>query len=109
TSLDVNHDGVPDECASAHPSDFRRGDANQDSKVSISDAIAILQYLFTGEFRLLCLDAADADDNAQVSLSDSIVILRYLFLGQGPLPEPFGQCGKDTAPDALGCEQFRSC
>jgi len=41
---------------------FRRGDADGSSGVTISDAIAILSFLFVGDVEIECLDAADSSD-----------------------------------------------
>ncbi|MBI4602577.1 MAG: hypothetical protein HY721_11515 [Planctomycetes bacterium] len=81
---------------------FRRGDSTGDGALNITDAIAILSFLFAGEGALDCLDAADADDNGQLQLTDAIRILSFLFLG-GPGPQPPGMeaCGRDPEDDAL--------
>jgi PKD repeat protein len=81
---------------------FRRGDANADGKVDISDAIAILGYLFGGGDGPACLDAADANDDGKVDISDAIYLLAHLFLG-GPAPPAPGPiaCGGDPTDDNL--------
>ncbi len=79
--------------------DYHRGDTNGDSTVDISDAVALLGFLFLGGVTPPCLDAADANDDGQVDISDGIKILDYLFLG-GTMSNP----SDDPTPDGLGCE-----
>jgi hypothetical protein len=85
---------------------FIRGDANQDSKVDISDAIALLSYLFLGgAAELGCEKSVDADDNGAINITDAIAILEYLFRGGAPLPAPYPSCGPDPSEDSLSCER----
>lgn len=79
----------------------RRGDANGDGKLDISDSIAISNHLFHGG-NLRCLDAADANDDGAITLADSRSLLDYLFKG-GPAPAPFNAASEDLTPDQLGC------
>ncbi len=79
---DVDGDGVPDDC------EFLRGDVDRDGEHTISDPIAILQYLFRGGAPLACLEGADADDDGRVVLSDAVYLLDYLFRGGASLPPP---------------------
>jgi hypothetical protein len=80
---------------------FVRGDANGDKNVQISDAIAVLQYLFAGDAVLPCEDAADADDSGTVVITDGIVILNHLFGSGKPFPPPYPDEGMDPQPDFL--------
>ena len=82
---------------------FVRGDANQDTRVDISDALKILFYLFAGASST-CPDALDGDDSGDISLTDAIYLLRYLFQGGDTLPAPFPAVGADPTQDTLGCE-----
>jgi len=83
---------------------FVRGDANQDTKVDIADAIAVLSYLFGPSGMLPCLDAADVNDDERINVADPIRLLMYLFGGGVPLPPPL-QCGPDPQGSALGCKE----
>ena len=87
---------------------FKRGDANGDSSVSISDPIYLLLHLFsTGPIQ--CQDSGDADDNGSLNLADAMYLLSYV-LSSGPSPlEPFSACGNDATDDALTCAQFGGC
>jgi hypothetical protein len=81
---------------------FPRGDADGNGRLEITDAIAILNFLFLGTFSPACEDALDSDDSGEVLITDAIALLGHLFLGspQG-LPPPFGDCGADPTPDSL--------
>lgn len=86
---------------------FRRGDANGDEALNISDPIFILQWLFSGGATPQCLDAADANDDGRIDLTDSIYILNFLF-GQNALaiPQPYPDLGKDETLDGLSCTTY---
>lgn len=91
-------------------SGFRRGDANIDAAVDISDGIAILRYLFLGDAEPSCADAADTNDSGGIDLSDGIAVFAYLFNGAAPPRQPGPDaCGVDPSPDALGCQRFPPC
>ncbi len=86
---------------------FRRGDANADAGLDISDAIHVLLFLFTGEASVDCLDAADVDASIDIDISDPIFLLNYLFVGQDISPPmPLGECG---ASHFLGCDDYGLC
>lgn len=92
---------------------FRRGDANADGSVDISDPVFILQYLFSGGAEPPCLEAADAnDDNYLVppDVSDPIYCLLWLFSGGPPIKDPVS-CGIDPSPCGLGlgCNSYPPC
>jgi hypothetical protein len=85
---------------------IRRGDANNDGKMDLSDAIDVLGVLFLGSGSFPCLKAADSNDDGLVDLSDAISILGRLFLGDGPLPPPGSDaCGPDPTSDGLACKR----
>ena len=87
----------------AHES-FRRGDANQDGGVDISDSVEILRVLFRGSRRLLCEDAADLNDDGRMDISDAVAGLNFLFGGGTHIPSPGpDRCGGDPTMDALSC------
>ena len=81
---------------------FRRGDADGDGTVVLTDAVLILNWLFRGGPSPSCDDAADADDSGAANLTDPIVLLRWLFQGGNPPPAPGpASCGADPTPDSL--------
>jgi hypothetical protein len=89
---------------------FRRGDADANSRLELTDPVRLLGYAFLGDPKPECLDAADVDDSGETDISDAIYSLSYQFLG-GPPPLPPGpfDCGPDPSPESpdLGCD--RSC
>jgi hypothetical protein len=92
------------------PVTFKRGDANDDGRVDLSDALAILGVLFlgeAGEFR--CGGSADVNDSGKADVSDAVAVLGHLFLGSDPPRPPFPDCGQDPTPDALSCARFTHC
>jgi hypothetical protein len=88
---------------------FIRADANQSGDVDLSDAIAILGYLFLGTAALPCEAAADTDRGGEVDLSDAVAILAYLYGGGGAPATPFPDCGLALAGEPLGCEDGSAC
>ena len=89
---------------------FRRGDANADGRVNISDAVATLGLLFLGEGEILCNDAADSNDDGSVNISDATATLGFLFGGSQELPAPGVEvCGVDPTPSELTCHAYDEC
>ena len=90
------------------PVEFRRGDANSDGILDISDGVFILQWLFVDGGAPGCLDAADTNDDGEHDLSDAVFALDYLFRG-GPAPPAPGpdDCGSVKA--SLGCASYEPC
>jgi ELWxxDGT repeat protein len=86
---------------------FRRGEASGDGVVNLTDAIAVLGYLFAGGPPPACDDAADADDDGRLDITDPIALLLHLFSGGAPPPPPQADCGPDPSADGLGC--LRGC
>ncbi len=85
--------------------EFRRGDANSDEQIDISDAIFVLLHLFVVPQDLRCFDAADSNDSGNVDLSDPIALLNHLFRGEAspPPPAPYPGRGVDPTADDLTC------
>ncbi|MEM7264261.1 MAG: CotH kinase family protein, partial [Planctomycetota bacterium] len=95
---------VPSALASEEVFDFSyaggvylRGDSDGDLKVSISDAVRTLRYLFSGS-DVPCLAALDANTDGRVGLSDAVRVLGFLFQGVGTLSFPFPHCDVDPLP-----------
>jgi hypothetical protein len=89
---------------------FRRGDADQDGVVQLTDAVRVLLRLFAGAEALPCPDAGDIDDDGELTLTDAVALLVYLFQsGARPPPPGPDECGLDPTEDALplcrgGCQ-----
>ncbi len=91
-------------------SDFRRGDANGDGFIDISDSVFTLLWLFTGRQAPDCPDAADTNDSGVVDITDPIALLSWLYAA-GPRPAEPGPvaCGADPTEDALPECVSRTC
>jgi hypothetical protein len=64
---------------------FIRGDANDDSKVTVADVVYIISYLYKGGPAPSPLVKGDTNCDAKVNVADVIYLINYLFKG-GPLP-----------------------
>lgn len=88
----------------------RRGDANNDGEVDLSDAAYLNSYLFDGGLPPSCMNQADANDDGVVDALDSVHILDWQYRG-GPAPPPPGpfstSCTADPTQPFLGCEDPR--
>jgi hypothetical protein len=89
---------------------FRRGDANADGRVDISDAIRTFMYLFLGAPPPRCLDAADSNDDGAIDISDGVTTLNDFFIPGTAIsdPGPFA-CGVDPTGDPLACGSYDAC
>ena len=90
---------------------FRRGDANGDGQINLSDPVSALSHLFAGGggAPLTCIKSADTNDDGQVNLTDPVFHLNHLF-ASGPAPSPPGEtCGSDPTPDDLTCSVDAGC
>jgi FG-GAP-like repeat len=81
-------------------SKFVRGDASGDARLTITDAILILRFLFQSG-QLACPDAADVDDGGEVGITDPILLLSWMFQAGAPPAQPFPAPGPDPTPDRL--------
>lgn len=105
TESDLNMDGVPDVCQL-----FRRGEANGDESLNLSDAVFILAQLFTSPVSSDCEDASDFNDDGAVDISDAVGLLAFLFVPSSPPPLPPGlNCGIDPTADGLDCASPPEC
>ena len=116
--LELNGDGVQDAGVSflvdfrriddPAPRRFNPGDANDDGRIDLSDAVRILGTLFLGDDPLPCLDAANANGDPRVDVSDAVFILGHLFLGQDPgLPD--ASCSGIVGRIDPGCASYSAC
>ena len=89
---------------------FRRGDANGDGRLNVTDPVTILRHIFIQKLAIPCEDALDANDTGAINLSDAILILDYLFfpLLLDPLPV-LSSCELDATRDDLTCNLHADC
>ncbi len=64
---------------------FKRGDANHDKKVTVADAVYLVNYLFKGGPAPGLPEAGDANCDGKIRVSDVVYLINYLFKG-GPQP-----------------------
>jgi hypothetical protein len=83
---------------------LKRGEANGDAAVDLSDAIHTLSNLFGGApYAIICPKAADGNDDGAVDISDAIWTLAALFMGTAQVPEGWPGLTLDGAEDSLPC------
>lgn len=106
----VTFAGVPAPGTPGFQRSFRRGDANADGTVDLSDAVRTFEWLFLGLAPPDCLDAVDSNDDGKTDLSDGINTLLTLFRGADSIPYPGpDSCGLDPGPESLGCRVYSPC
>ena len=98
---------IETENAEAGATPFVRGDFDTDGSLSITDAIALLNFLFLGNPDSSCSQAGDANRDGRVDITDGISLLGFLFLGQEGPPAPFPSCGID--PETSDCSSYPPC
>ena len=57
------------------------GDANGDLKVNISDAVYLINYVFSGGNPPGCMQEGDANADSRVNVSDAVYLINYVFSG----------------------------
>ena len=61
-----------------------RGDVDNDSKVTITDATELIDYLLGGDGSALNLEAADFDVDGSVNIADAVALIDFLLTGEMP-------------------------
>ncbi len=61
------------------------GDADDNDVVNISDAVRLINYIFSGGPAPLPLQSGDADCSGTVTISDAVYLINYIF-GGGAVP-----------------------
>jgi len=85
---------------------LRRGDANNDATVDVSDVQALAAYLWQGGQEPPCLDQADANDDGLIDVADPSYLSSWLYQGgpAPPSPGPYNSaCAADPTAPHLGC------
>jgi len=62
------------------------GDANADCSVNVSDAVWIINYVFSGGEAPLPYEAGDVNCDDKVNVSDAVYIINYVFIPGSPTP-----------------------
>jgi bacillolysin len=66
--------------------DYICGDANADIDVNISDAVYIINYIFTGGNPPDPFDAGNVNCDGEVNVSDAVWIVNFIFVPGSPAP-----------------------
>jgi serine protease AprX len=65
--------------------DVRRGDADNDGKLTINDAVYLIYHLYRGGPAPVTIESGDANADFSISLADATLLINYIFKG-GPAP-----------------------
>lgn len=68
-----------------YPVVVKCGDANADGKITVSDVVYLVNYLFKGGPVAKPYEAGEANCDGKVTVSDVVYLVNYLFKG-GPVP-----------------------
>jgi hypothetical protein len=102
---------IPEEPKKPALGPFLRGDCNGDRQVagSVTDAVFLLNFNFSGGSAPPCLAACDANGDGQVTgqVTDAVYLLQFNFLGGPPPPAPFPECAasRRSEDERLGCAE----
>ena len=98
---DSNQNGIDDACES--PCQGKCGDANNDDKVNVSDAVYVINFVFSGgNPPKPVLACGDSNTDGRVNVSDAVHLINFVFSG-GNQP---GNCspGDEDWTDGDCCE-----
>lgn len=59
-------------------------DPNGDGSISVSDAVYLINYIFTNGFAPVPMEAGDSNCDQSVNVSDAVWIINYVFVGGNP-------------------------
>ena len=86
--------------------EYLRGDHNEDSTVSVSDAAHLVNYLFLGGPASGCARTGDTNGSNNVDVADVVHLLNAIFGGSTTITPPFPSCGPDTFVSFVSCDQY---
>jgi len=79
---------------------WRRGDADGNGKLELTDAVRLLTFLFLDAAKIPpCKMGADSDSNNKLELTDAVRLLTFLFLDSSKKPDGFPGCSEFTGCD----------
>lgn len=61
------------------------GDANNDGKIGIGDAVYVVTYVFRGGPAPICMAEGDTNGDCRVNIGDAVYVVKYKMQG-GPAP-----------------------
>ena len=86
--------------------EFLRGDHNEDSTVSISDVVHLIDFLFTGGPASGCERSGDTNGDEAIDIADAITLVSALFEGSTTIPAPFPVCDVDLVGSPVPCATY---
>lgn len=57
------------------------GDANNDTKVNVGDAVFVINYVFKSGTVPVCKDQGDANADCKINVGDAVYLINYVFKG----------------------------
>ena len=94
SSYGINHGFWQIFSSTAQPCQGKCGDANFDDKVNVSDAVYVINYVFSsGTPPLPVLACGDSNTDGKVNVSDAVHLINFVFSG-GSAP---GDCSPGDA------------
>ena len=91
------------------PVAFRRADVDQDARITLDDAIALLDWLFRSGPTPPCRSSADTDADRRIKINDAVYLLEHLFRQGAPPPAPYPDCGTDVGLPLEACVEYAAC
>lgn len=84
---------------------MRRGDANDDNAVNVSDVVYLNSFLYQGGPAPPCMNQADVNHDGLVNGSDPVYLLNWLYNGGAapPAPGPTNSTCTNSSSPYLGC------
>ena len=70
------------------PTDYIRGDVNNDGVVGMDDLTALINYLVFNDASSINLNAADTNEDGVVGMDDLTTLINYLVFNTWPAPAP---------------------
>lgn len=70
---------------------YRPGDCDMSGSITVSDAVCMISYVFSGG-SASCLGSFDANCDGSQTISDPVYVINYIF-GSGPVPGSNCLCG----------------
>ncbi len=89
-----------------HSTEFIRGDFNSDQTVTVADTVAILDFLFKGNFSPPCMIAGDTDGDSVIDITDAIFLLIHLTQNTMAPCDPYPHPGEDVLNTGIECESY---
>ena len=88
--LNIPHEYLAVEFRPNFEISYQVGDANADGRINVSDAVFIINYVFSGGSAPMPLESGNANCDYNVNISDAVYLINYVFSGGHPPGDPDG-------------------